>query len=62
MFVDKQTASFDRAKGLNVMEEYASKPNPEIEAVLLKRTKMALGESKAIQAAGKTGEIQVVGF
>ncbi|WP_034549867.1 substrate-binding domain-containing protein [Carnobacterium funditum] len=59
--VDKQTASFDRAKGLTVMENMLQ-ANPEIEAVFAQNDEMALGAIQAIQAAGKTGEIQVVGF
>ena len=59
--VDKQTASFDRAKGLTVMENMLQ-ANPEIQAVFAQNDEMALGAIQAIQAAGKTGEIQVVGF
>jgi ribose transport system substrate-binding protein len=59
--VDKQTASFDRAKGLTVMENMLQS-NPEIEAVFAQNDEMALGAIQAIRAAGKTGEVQVVGF
>ncbi|MGB3159814.1 MAG: D-ribose ABC transporter substrate-binding protein [Carnobacterium sp.] len=59
--VDQQTASFDRAKGLTVMENMLQS-KPEIQAVFAQNDEMALGAIQAIQAAGKTGEIQVVGF
>lgn len=59
--VDKQTANFDRAEGLTVMENMLQS-KPEIEAVFAQNDEMALGAIEAIEAAGKTGEIQVVGF
>lgn len=59
--VDKQTANFDRAKGLTVMENMLQS-NPEIEAVFAQNDEMALGAIQAIQAVNKTGDIQVVGF
>ena len=59
--VDKQTANFDRAKGLTVMENMLQS-KPEIQAVFAQNDEMALGAIEAIQAAGKTGNIQVVGF
>ena len=59
--VDKQTANFDRAKGLTVMENMLQ-ANPDIQAVFAQNDEMALGAIEAIQSAGKTGEIQVVGF
>ena len=59
--VDSQTANFDRAEGLTVMENMLQ-ANPEIQAVFAQNDEMALGAIEAIQSAGKTGEIQVVGF
>ena len=59
--VDKQTANFDRAKGLTVMENMLQS-KPEIQAVFAQNDEMALGAIEAIQAAGKTGNIHVVGF
>lgn len=59
--VDKQTANFDRAEGLTVMENMLQS-KPEIEAVFAQNDEMALGAIEAIEAAGKTGKIQVVGF
>lgn len=57
--VDKQTANFDRAEGLTVMENMLQS-KPEIEAVFAQNDEMALGAIEAIEAAGKTGKIQVV--
>ncbi|MGX7393548.1 D-ribose ABC transporter substrate-binding protein [Carnobacterium mobile] len=59
--VDKQTANFDRAEGLTVMENMLQS-KPEIKAVFAQNDEMALGAIEAIEAAGKTGKIQVVGF
>ncbi|ALV21403.1 MULTISPECIES: D-ribose ABC transporter substrate-binding protein [Carnobacterium] len=59
--VDQQTANFDRAEGLTVMENMLQS-NPEIEAIFAQNDEMALGAIEAIEAAGKTGDIQVVGF
>lgn len=59
--VDSQTANFDRAEGLTVMENMLQ-ANPDIQAVFAQNDEMALGAIEAIQSAGKTGEIQVVGF
>lgn len=59
--VDSQTANFDRAEGLTVMENMLQ-ANPEIKAVFAQNDEMALGAIEAIQAAGLTDSIQVVGF
>lgn len=59
--LDSQTANFDRAEGLTVMENMLQ-ANPDIQAVFAQNDEMALGAIEAIQSAGKTGEIQVVGF
>lgn len=59
--LDSQTANFDRAEGLTVMENMLQS-NPDIQAVFAQNDEMALGAIEAIQSAGKTGEIQVVGF
>lgn len=59
--IDSQTANFDRAEGLTVMENMLQ-ANPDIQAVFAQNDEMALGAIEAIQSAGKTGEIQVVGF
>lgn len=57
--VAKQTANFNRAEGLTVMENILQ-ANPDIQGVFAHNDEMALGALEAIEAAGK--EIQVVGF
>lgn len=57
--VAKQTADFDRTKGLNVMENILQ-AQQEITAVFAHNDEMALGALKAIEASGR--EIMVVGF
>ena len=57
--VASQTADFDRTKGLNVMENILQ-AQPEIDAVFAHNDEMALGATKAIQAARRN--IIVVGF
>lgn len=57
--VASQTANFDRAQGLTVMENILQ-AHPSIDAVFSANDEMALGAIKAIQAAKRT--IVVVGF
>ncbi len=57
--VAKQTANFDRAQGLSVMENILQ-AQPEIDAVFAHNDEMALGAIEAIKAAKR--EILVVGF
>lgn len=59
--IDTQTANFDRAEGLTVMENMLQ-ANPTIEAVFAQNDEMALGAIEAIEAAGLADQIQVVGF
>ena len=59
--IDSQTANFDRAEGLTVMENMLQ-ANPNIKAVFSQNDEMALGAIEAIKAAGLSGSIQVVGF
>jgi ribose transport system substrate-binding protein len=59
--VTKQPADFDRAKGLKVMENMLQ-ANPDIVAVFAHNDEMALGALEAITAAGKAGQIKIVGF
>lgn len=59
--IDSQTANFDRAEGLTVMENMLQ-ANPDIEAVFAQNDEMALGAIEAIEAAGLADAIQVVGF
>ncbi|HEX4840664.1 MAG TPA: D-ribose ABC transporter substrate-binding protein [bacterium] len=56
-----QTADFDRAKGLTVMENILQ-AQKKIDAVFAQNDEMALGAVKAIQAAKRQTEIFVVGF
>ena len=57
--VAKQTADFDRTKGLAVMENILQ-AQPEIDAVFAHNDEMALGALQAIKASGRT--IMIVGF
>lgn len=57
--VAKQTADFDRVKGLEVMENILQS-QAEIDAVFAHNDEMALGALEAIKASGK--DIIVVGF
>ena len=57
--VAKQTADFDRVKGLEVMENILQS-QPEIDAVFAHNDEMALGALEAIKASGR--DIMVVGF
>ncbi len=59
--VATQTADFDRAKGLTVMENILQ-AQKKIDAVFAQNDEMALGAVKAIQAAKRQKEIFVVGF
>ncbi|WP_406589340.1 ribose ABC transporter substrate-binding protein RbsB [Bacillus atrophaeus] len=57
--VTKQSADFDRTKGLTVMENLLQ-GHPEIKAVFAHNDEMALGALEAINSSGK--DILVVGF
>jgi ribose transport system substrate-binding protein len=57
--VAKQTANFDRAEGLSVMENILQS-QPTIDAVFAHNDEMALGALEAIKASGR--DIIVVGF
>ncbi len=59
--VAKQTANFNRAEGLSVMENILE-AHPDIDAVFAQNDEMALGAIEAIKAAGKLDKIIVVGF
>lgn len=56
----KQTADFDRAKGLAVMENIIQ-GTPEINAIFAHNDEMALGALQALEAAGLK-DVVVVGF
>lgn len=57
--IAKQTADFDRVKGLNVMENLLQ-ANPGVQAVFAHNDEMALGAIEAIRSSGK--DIPVIGF
>jgi ribose transport system substrate-binding protein len=56
----KQTADFDRTRGLNVMENILQ-GQKDIDAVFAQNDEMALGAVKALEAAGRKNTL-VVGF
>jgi len=58
-----QTANYDRAEGLVVMEDYLQRFGPgEIDAVFTHNDEMSLGAIQAIEEAGRADEIAVVGI
>ena len=59
--VASQTANWERDQGYNVFQNILQS-NPDIEALFACNDMMALGAVEAIAAAGKTGQIIVVGF
>jgi inositol transport system substrate-binding protein len=59
--VAEQTANWDRAQALNLMENWLAS-GKKIDAVIAQNDEMALGALKAIQAAGKQGQIAVIGI
>jgi ABC-type sugar transport system substrate-binding protein len=59
--VAQQTAEFDRAKALEVMESILQK-NPDIQAVFCGNDAMAMGAYQALVSAGKDKQVKVFGF
>ncbi|MCR4424698.1 MAG: ribose ABC transporter substrate-binding protein RbsB [Firmicutes bacterium] len=59
--VARQEAGFDRARGMNVMENILQ-AQPEIDALFCHNDEMALGALRAIEAAGRLAKIKIVGF
>lgn len=57
--LSSQPADFDRAKGLNVMENMLA-ANPNVQAVFAQNDEMALGALRAVKASGK--DVLIVGF
>ncbi|THG32814.1 substrate-binding domain-containing protein [Naasia lichenicola] len=58
--VDSQTADYDQAKGLTVMQDLLQKyPSGSIDGVYTHNDQMAFGAIQAIKEAGREGEIQV---
>ena len=56
-----QTANWERDQGFSVFQNMLQ-AHPQIDAVFACNDMMALGAVEAIQAAGKTGSIRVIGF
>ncbi len=59
--VARQTADYDRAKGLSVFENILA-AQPEIDGVFAHNDQMILGAIEAAEAAGRSEEIVFVGF
>lgn len=59
--VVEQTANWDRAQALNLMENWLAS-GQKIDAVIAQNDEMALGALKAIEAAGKQNQIAVIGI
>jgi inositol transport system substrate-binding protein len=59
--VVEQTANWDRAQALNLMENWLASGR-QIDAVIAQNDEMALGAEKAIEAAGKQNQIAVIGI
>lgn len=59
--VASQPADWDREKGLNTFQNMLQ-ANPDVKALFACNDEMALGAVQAIKAAGKEGQIIVVGF
>jgi inositol transport system substrate-binding protein len=57
----EQTANWDRAQALNLMENWLAS-GQKIDAVIAQNDEMALGALKAIQSAGKQNDIAVIGI
>jgi ribose transport system substrate-binding protein len=59
--LDSRTAHWETEEANQLMTNFLTQ-YPDIEGVMAANDSMALGVVKALDAAGKTGEIQVVGF
>ena len=59
--VAQQSADFDRAKALEVMEAILQ-ANPDINAVFCGNDAMAMGAYQALLAAGKNQDVKIFGF
>lgn len=59
--LDSKTAHWETEEANTLMTNLLTK-YPEVEGVMCANDSMALGVEKAIAAAGKTGEIEIVGF
>lgn len=59
--VAQQSANFDRAKGMEVMESILQK-HPDLNAVFCGNDAMAMGAYQALVSAGKADQVKVFGF
>ena len=59
--VAQQSADFDRAKALEVLESILQS-NPDIDAVFCGNDAMAMGAYQALVSAGKADKVKVFGF
>ena len=59
--LDSRTAHWETEEANQVMTNFLTS-YPDIQGVMAANDSMALGVARALDAAGKTGEIQVVGF
>jgi len=59
--IAQQTADFDRAKALEVMESILQK-HPDLDAVFCGNDAMAMGAYQALVSAGKANQVKVFGF
>jgi ABC-type sugar transport system substrate-binding protein len=59
--VAQQSAEFDRAKALDVMESILQ-AEPELDGVFCGNDAMALGAYQAVLAAGRAGKVRIYGF
>jgi len=59
--LDERTAHWETEEANTVMTDFLTK-YPDIQGVMAANDSMALGVVKALDAAGKSGQIQVVGF
>jgi ABC-type sugar transport system substrate-binding protein len=59
--VAQQSADFDRAKGLEMMESILQK-SPDLNAVFCGNDAMAMGAYQALVSAGKADQVKVFGF
>ncbi|MFI6480893.1 sugar ABC transporter substrate-binding protein [Nonomuraea sp. NPDC050663] len=60
--LDEQTADFDRTKALNLTKTLLTKHGDAIKGIWAANDDMALGALQALEAAGKSGTVAVVGI
>ncbi|MDO9456443.1 sugar ABC transporter substrate-binding protein [Nocardioides sp.] len=60
--LDQQTANFSRAEALEVTKTLLAKHGDDIKGIWTANDDMALGALEALKAAGKEGEVAVVGI